>query len=463
MVRAFSRYISLKSVLLMSIEATLILFSLWIASKVRYWGDTSGFELYTDSAGFFRQAPVILAVLEICFYYSNLYDMSRPHLWLDQFSRICQAVGASCIVLWGLLLVFPGLLVGRGVLILSVPLVLTTVTLVRTGWDKVWRLTAESVNVAILGEGSLALAVAREFSRRDDLNVRVFSFGDQESNSGLYNRPRLGSVDSLLPLVQANKISRIVIALDDSRGALPTRDLVRLRVRGIKVEDAPSVLAALTGRIWLGAVRPSWFVFSSGFHRSTVDAVLKRSIDLACGLLGLVFAAPLMGLIAAAIRLDSKGPVLYRQTRIGLSEKPFELLKFRSMRVDAEANGAQWSQESDPRITRVGRFLRKYRLDEIPQLINVMRGEMSLVGPRPERPVFVEQLRDQIPFYDERHSVRPGVTGWAQVEYKYGASIEDSYRKLEYDLFYLKNMSLFFDLRIIARTFRVVFLGHGGR
>jgi exopolysaccharide biosynthesis polyprenyl glycosylphosphotransferase len=252
--------------------------------------------------------------------------------------------------------------------------------------------------------------------------------------------------------------------MEDRRGALPSRDLVRLRVQGVEVEDAETTLAALTGRVWLGSVRPSWFVFSGGFRRSAITVVMKRAIDLAGGVLGLALSAPLMVLVAIAIRLDSRGPIFYRQIRVGLGDRPFEILKFRSMCPGAEADsGPRWSQEADQRITRVGRILRKYRLDELPQFINMIRGEMSLVGPRPERPVFVEQLREEILFYDERHSVRPGVTGWAQVEYKYGSSREDAYRKLEYDMFYLKNMSLFFDAAILVRTVRIVLFGHGGR
>jgi sugar transferase (PEP-CTERM system associated) len=302
--------------------------------------------------------------------------------------------------------------------------------------------------VLILGGGDLADSVADEFERRGDLNFRVVGV----------EKP-----DCELPAIVRNrKVSRIVVALENQRGAMPTRDLVRLRVQGVEVEDAHSALASLTGRVWLRAVRPSWFVYSDGFHRSGWIDFAKRVIDLSFGLMGLVLFAPIIALIAIAIKLDSKGAVVYSQERVGLAGKIFRVLKFRSMRSDAEAGtGAQWAIKDDPRVTRLGRFLRKYRLDEIPQFINVIRGDMSFVGPRPERPVFVDKLRELVPFYDERHSVRPGVTGWAQVEYTYGASTEDAYRKLEYDLFYLQNMSIVFDLAIILRTARIVLLGKG--
>ena len=205
-------------------------------------------------------------------------------------------------------------------------------------------------------------------------------------------------------------------------------------------------------------------MFSDGFHRSKWIDLVKRALDLAAGIVGLAASMPIMIVVALVVRLESKGPIIFRQTRVGRMGKCFEVLKFRSMNVDAEkANGAQWASENDPRVTRIGRFLRKYRLDELPQFINVIRGEMSFVGPRPERPFFVEELRKTIPYYDERHSVRPGLTGWAQVQYAYGSSIEDAYNKLEYDLFYLQNMSLTFDLAIIFQTIRIVLGARGSR
>jgi len=235
-------------------------------------------------------------------------------------------------------------------------------------------------------------------------------------------------------------------------------------VQGVRVEDVHSTVSSLSGRIWLNMVQPSGFIFADGFRRSRPTLILKRIIDLAVGLLGLVLSSPVMLLVAILVRLDSKGPIIFSQTRVGLSGKCFQVFKFRSMRVDAELEtGAQWAKHNDDRVTRIGRFLRQYRLDEFPQFVNVIRGEMSFVGPRPERPVFVDQLRDIISYYDERHSVRPGLTGWAQVQYPYGASIEDACRKLEYDLFYLKNMSVFFDGIIILKTIRIIMTGRGGR
>jgi exopolysaccharide biosynthesis polyprenyl glycosylphosphotransferase len=243
---------------------------------------------------------------------------------------------------------------------------------------------------------------------------------------------------------------------------VPFEYLLKVRTRGVAVEDAHAVTTALTGRISLNAVRSSWFLFSEGFRRSRYQTAFKRLIDLALATVGLVLALPVMALTAVAVRLDSRGPALFRQRRLGLNGKPFELMKFRTMKEDAEADGvARWAEENDPRLTRIGGFLRKYRFDELPQFVNVIRGEMSFVGPRPERPEFVERLRETIPYYDQRHTLRPGITGWAQVCFPYGATEEDALRKLEYDLFYLKNVSILFDIAIVLQTAKIIFTGRG--
>jgi sugar transferase (PEP-CTERM system associated) len=446
------------------VESVVIVLSVGLGAKLRFWNDPAQFLLYTDSGSFLMQVLTVLLVLETCCYYNDLYDLSVVRPRGEQFLCLAQALGAGCLLLGLLYCLIPGLLVGRGVLFIALVLTTTVISAMRIGLDWVWQLTAREQPVLILGNGEIALTTARELERRVDLNFRIAGFvtPHQSPCSELLRYPVLGDQSELRAIAVDHRISKIIVALEDLRGALPTRDLVRLRVQGIEIEDAHSALAALTGRVWLRTVRPSWFVFSTGFQRSKVTLVLKRIADLAFGLLGLVLLSPIMLLTAIAVRLDSKGPVLYRQERVGLTGKVFNLVKFRSMQTNAEAGkGAQWAQIDDPRVTRVGRFIRKYRLDELPQFLNVIRGEMSFVGPRPERPCFVEQLREQIPFYDERHSVRPGITGWAQVEYTYTASVEDAFRKLEYDLFYLKNLSILFDFAILFRTVRVVLFGAG--
>jgi len=314
--------------------------------------------------------------------------------------------------------------------------------------------------VAILGSGELARHVAHEIHVRRDLNWRFAGFiVEDELELSAQVGPVIGSCRNLEHIVADAGVTLVVVAQEQQRGRLPVGALVSLRTAGIAVEDAASMLAALTGRIWLNVVRPSWFVFTGGFRRPLYLRFAKRTIDIVAACTGFVICLPIMAVVAILIRLDSKGPILYRQVRIGYRGAPFTLLKFRSMRQDAEAGGAQWAAQNDPRITNIGAFLRKFRLDELPQFINVIRGEMGLIGPRPERPDFTDQLRTAIPFYDERHSMRPGITGLAQVRYRYCTTIQDAFRKLEYDMFYLKYLSLSFDVFILFLTARTVLLG----
>jgi sugar transferase (PEP-CTERM system associated) len=436
--------------------------------RLRFWNNEVSFENYVDGREFVLQAVAFVAILQICFYYSDLYNLTAIRLRNDKFIAVGQSLGSACLLLGLLYFFFPALVLGRGVFFISVALVPVFVLLNRGALDRIWLAAAPAENVLVLGTGNLASVVASTLAQRPDLNIRVVGFVAAPDLNGVGGTvaglPVLGTSERIAEVAARNRVSRIIVALEDRRnGALPIRDLVRLRVEGIQVEEAHSAISALTGRVWLDTVKPSWFVFSDGFRRSPLTLIAKRIIDLVASIVGLIVTLPVMLILAVAIRLDSKGPILYRQTRVGLRGKQFQLIKFRSMRTDAEQDTPKWAVANDPRVTRVGRILRKYRLDEMPQFVNVIRGEMSLVGPRPERPSFVEDLRKRISYYDERHTVRPGLTGWAQVRYRYGSDLEDAVRKMEYDLFYLKNMSLSFDLTIIVDTVRTVLAGQGGR
>jgi len=470
MIRIFNQYVSPKSVLLVFLEVGFILLGLLTGVRLRFWGSPEAFDSYVQAPMFTFQALVFVVTLQMCFYYSDLYDLNAVRSPRDQFVCLAQSLGVASLCLGLMYFFFPGLLIGRGVFFISTALIAGFISITRGALDHAWQMAAPKQNILILGAGDLAQTVACELAGRADLNICVTGFVETRPGSGelrnaaLSGVPFLGWAEDLEEAVETRKISRVIVAMENRRGVLPIRELVRLRVQGVDIEDAHSTIAALSGRIWLDLVRPSWFIFTDGFHRSRATLILKRLLDLVFGLLGLVLSFPVMLVTALIIRLDSKGPVLFSQTRVGFQGKSFRLLKFRSMRVDAEAaSGAQWAKQNDARVTRVGRFLRKYRLDELPQFLNIIRGEMSFVGPRPERPVFVEQLRTVISYYDERHSVRPGLTGWAQVQYPYGASVEDACRKLEYELFYLKNMSVLFDLLIIFKTVRIIVAGRGGR
>jgi len=267
-----------------------------------------------------------------------------------------------------------------------------------------------------------------------------------------------------MELIRDRRVHRVIVAMDDRRGTLPVMEMLQLRLNGIKIEEATSWLEKITGRIEVDNLYPSWLIFADGFRFSAGFMLLRRLLAILASAILLLLVLPVLPLVFLAIKIDSRGPVLYRQRRVGLGGKVFHCYKFRTMRLDAEADtGATWALDDDPRITRVGHFLRTARLDEIPQLWCVLKGDMTFVGPRPERPEFVEMLAREIPFYGVRNAVRPGITGWAQVRYKYGNTLDDAKEKLQFDLYYIKNMSLGLDLMIMFQTIKIVLLGRGAQ
>lgn len=274
----------------------------------------------------------------------------------------------------------------------------------------------------------------------------------------------LENTGGIYETVKRERIDKIVVSLTERRGVFPLSDVMACKLDGVEVMDAPSFYEHVTGKLFLEGINPSWIIFSEGFKVSRVRKVLKRGVDLLCASVGIILTVPFLPLVALAIKLDSSGPIFYRQERVGEREKNFFLYKLRTMKTDAESGtGAVWAQKNDSRVTRLGAFFRKCRIDELPQFINILCGDMSMVGPRPERPEFVGKLKEIIPYYSERHFVKPGVTGWAQVRYPYGASVKDAMEKLRYDLYYIKNLSLTFDLMIILETIQVVLFSRGAR
>ena len=321
-------------------------------------------------------------------------------------------------------------------------------------------------SVLILGDGKLAHDLARVlvYDRSHRYDVVGFLSGHQSRvGTPVLSSLVIGTVDQLFELSENHQVQIIAVCVEDRRGTMPLDALLDVKSMGIEVVDGHRMYEEECGRLSIDELKPSFLIFSSGFKRKPVTMVLKRIGDISGAFFGLVLLAPLLSVIALCIKWDSPGVVLYRQTRVGLHGYPYVLLKFRSMRQDAEVDGVKWAELGDSRITKLGYWLRKLRLDELPQFINVLKGEMSLVGPRPERPHFVQDLRKQIPYYDLRHTVRPGITGWAQTCFQYAASLEDSHVKLQYDLYYVKNLSLWLDFKIFFRTIRVVLQGSGSR
>jgi sugar transferase (PEP-CTERM system associated) len=318
----------------------------------------------------------------------------------------------------------------------------------------------------IIGTDATARTVARQVLAQQDFPYEIVGFIDEDPTrvgEPVVNPGVVGTPHDIERLVACHGIDRIVVGMADRRGRLPVAALLRAKLQGVRVEDVNTLYERLTGKLLVEDIRPSWFIFSDGFRASRLTRRTKRTFDLVLAFVGSVLGAPLMALTAVAVWLETGFPVLYRQDRVGENGRVFTLYKFRSMRRDAERGTPVWASTDDDRVTPVGRFIRKTRLDELPQLWNVLHGDMSFVGPRPERPFFVAQLSQQIPYYEQRHAVKPGITGWAQVKYRYGASFEDALEKLRFDLYYVKHLSLAFDLSILFDTVKVVLFGKGAR
>lgn len=320
--------------------------------------------------------------------------------------------------------------------------------------------------VLILGVGPLARDVCSTLLSNRGYSTEVVGFLDKDAThigERLANPRIIGSYDQLFEVAEKYQVHTVAVCLEDRRAVLPVQTLLDLKAMGREIVDGHYLYEEESGRLSIDHLKPSALIFSAGFQRRVVTMAAKRTVDVVISMAGLVLLVPLCIVLALLIKMDSPGPVFYRQMRVGLRGRPYMIWKFRSMRQDAETSGERWASEKDPRISSVGWWLRKWRLDEWPQLINVLKGEMSLVGPRPERPVFVQELRNCIPYYDIRHTVRPGITGWAQTRFRYGASREDAHVKLQYDLYYVKNLSLYLDLKILLSTIKVVLFGEGAR
>lgn len=450
-------------VLLVALETTLIVGCIVLASYLRL-GDGM-WDLITERNAL-SKALLIAFVCQMCLYYAELYDEMRmtPDR-RELLVRIFQALGATSIILSVLYYMFPGLVLGRGI-VMRAAILITSVVI---GWRLLYTWLARQVapreRLLLVGTSSASVALAKELHRRTDLGVHIVGFVDADPamvGTPVFNPAVIGTIDDIPEIVRSQAIDRVVVSLADARGKLPMDKLLEMRTAGVTFHHMASVYEEYTGKIALENLRPSWLIFSSGFRRSRWRDGVKRIIDVTAAVGILIVTGPILGLLALAVRLTSPGPAFYSQMRVGLQGSLFRVYKVRSMRQDAEAStGAVWSRVGDTRVTPLGRFMRRTRLDELPQLWNVLRGEMSFVGPRPERPEFVESLAKQIPFYGQRHVVKPGLTGWAQGRYTYGATIEDAMEKLQFDLFYIKNFSISLDLFIMFETLKTVLLRKG--
>lgn len=449
---------------LLIFESALIYLCGVAAIQIRFAGEAG--EAMIARQGWVKLLAAMV-VAQSSFYLFDLYDFKAIGQRSTLPLRIMQALGMSAIALALLFYAIPQMMLGRGVFALALALMLTAMI----GWRALamWilghPLLAE--RVLILGTDLPAIAIAREIMQRREHGYEVIGFVSHDLalvGQSLINPRVIGVMDDLEELVRLRRPDRIVIALADRRGKLPLDLLLRFKVRDeIQVEESARFFERLTGKISTDRLQPGQLIFTETSRWTRLYRRLRRMFDIVSSLIGIALSSPLIILTAIAVRLESRGSVIYTQERVGLHGRKFRIFKFRSMRPDAEANGPVWAGEKDPRVTRVGAIIRKLRIDETPQFFNILRGEMSLIGPRPERPEFVEQLEDQIPYYFERHLVKPGLTGWAQVCYPYGASFDDAREKHQYDLYYIKNQSPLLDAIIVLETARVVLFGRFSR
>lgn len=446
-------------------DAFFVMLGLLLVTSLRF-RDYGTIRNYLEGHLTFPRFALVILVTTIALYYNELYDANVLRRRHEVIVRLIQAVGLIFLVLAVIYYLDPDLSLGRGIAALAAPTILSFAI----AWR--WLLEASGVlgtgaeRLLLLGTSQTGITLVREIIARPELNLKVVGFLDENGQNigkSLVNPCVIGATADVDRIAREEKVDRVILSLAERRGRTPVTDLLNLKFDGIGVQDAESLYESISGRIMLENLWPSWLILSKGFRKPSWVRFLKRAMDTIVSVIALALLWPVMLLVAMAILLETGRPILFRQERVGMKGKFFQIMKFRSMYQNAEANGPVWAATADGRITKVGRLLRKYRLDEFPQLFNVLRGEMSLVGPRPERPVFCEMLAEQIPYYTLRHSIRPGITGWAQVKYQYSASVEETKAKLEFDIFYVKHLSMMLDLAILFETARVMIYGHGSK
>ena len=463
--RFFQQHISNRELVFILGEGVLIFGAVFLASFFFYLPQLGFTDLFILV---WPKVLLIAVVTQFSLYFNDLYEIRVPEGSLDLATRLMQAIGMTSIALAVIYFVWPDAIIGRWVFFLSLVFLIGFLVSWRLLYNVVISRRMFTSKALMVGAGELAGDLLRAVRERTDLSydIRgVFAHPQElhmlEEANGV---PVHQGFDGLCDLAEAEEASSIIVALDDRRGIMPYKELLNCKLRGIAVIDGESFYERITGKLLVEKINPSWLIFSEGFRKSPLSRLFKRVIGLVMSLVLLILLFPVMLVVAVAIKLESPGPVIFSQKRVGENGEVFMLHKFRSMREDAEKeSGPVWATEEDPRITRVGRILRNLRIDELPQIWNVLKGEMSFVGPRPERPFFVESLRQEVPYYDERFTVKPGITGWAQIKYGYGASEKDALEKLKYDLYYIKNMSFALDLLVIFHTVKIVLLGRGSR
>jgi sugar transferase (PEP-CTERM system associated) len=465
MLRIFRQYYPVRNIFFIIGEGIFIFGSV-LASAIILIGPSA----LRQETWFYGKLLLITVVCQTCLYYNELYDLKVTDCVRELSTRLLQSFGFASVFLGVIYFAFPETIIGSAIFMIGVAIVIVLIACWRFLYFLVLGWGLFNQQIILLGSGDLIQIIREEIKVRKDCGYTValeIPESIQKASPDCPAEVQLvcqNKFEGLCELGKGFNIKKIVVSFHEKRAVLPTNELLRCRVEGIDVIEGNSFFEMLTGKLLVESINPGWLIFSRGFRKSWMRRFIKRSVDLVLSIVMLAVLSPIFFLAAIAIKLDSPGPVFFVQQRIGERHRNYRMYKFRSMVKDAEKlSGAVWAQENDPRVTRMGRLLRRLRIDELPQLWNVLKGEMSFVGPRPEREPFVEELEKVVPYYRERFAVKPGISGWAQVNYGYGASVRDAVEKLNYDLFYIKNMSIFMDVLVILRTIKILMFGYGVR
>jgi sugar transferase (PEP-CTERM system associated) len=461
MIRLFKHYIPHAVLLLGLLDFGLLV----LASELAWQGRTH--QIAVDTGTFSERSPALFgtaSVIWLAMIAVGVYGPNALRSLRFAGARVLVAISLGIIALAVIDFVLPSDMFWRSTLLYTMGLAILVLIADRLLLNSFLGSSAFRRRVMVLGAGDRAQRL-RELGDKPETGFAIVAYIAMSDNNRVVEEaiPR-SAVHDLGRFVENLGVSEVVLALQERRNSLPLKDLLRIKTKGVHVNDFSSFIERETGRVDLDTINPSWLIFSDGFSSGRMfSSAVKRIFDITASVILLVLTFPIIALFALLVKIDSKGPAFFRQQRVGLFGEPFTVIKLRSMRTDAEKDGAKWAEENDPRVTRLGRFIRKVRIDELPQTWSVLKGEMSFVGPRPEVPSFVDSLEEEIPFYGERHMVKPGITGWAQINYPYGASVEDSRCKLEYDLYYAKNYTPFLDFVILLQTLRVILWPEGVR
>ena len=457
MIKLLNVYYPTRTVILILCEALLVGGSFVLASVIVLGSDA--FSVLGHDHGILKISALTVCTI-LASYYFDLYEPQHISARWEIYFRLLLVLGCLAFALSAIVYMFPGAAIARFVFLLGLILVVAALIAWRSAFEWISGHAVFQERVYVLGEGERASSIIETIREHREAGMVVVGWDAPAQDKDERRKTFATAVERM---ASETSIDRIVIALDERRGELPVDGLLSMRFRGVIIEEVGSVLERLTGKLQLDGLRPSDLLFCEGFRMKPSQQVLLRVASTLVAAIGLILFLPIFPFVVLLVRLSSPGPVFFRQERVGLNGKIFNVYKFRTMVVDAEAAGAQWAKKNDPRVTKVGQFMRKTRLDEVPQLWNVLRGDMSFVGPRPERPEFVSWLATELPFYEVRNMIRPGLTGWAQIRYGYGATLEESREKLAYDLYYVKHQTLGLDLLIMFETIKTIIRRRGAQ